>query len=213
MVSLCRPCLRLATRLVVICSLAACAFPAVDLAPPYQAPHYVVPVSWQGSSPFVEATPSDQVLRPDWWKEFRDPTLDSLEEQAMAANPDLQAAAERFVQARDVMMKARAQYLPHIGLEIGASGNKQSIDALFRPPNISEFGTTVYGGGWPHGSRISGPRCAMPHVWRPIVHRNGPPTLAWHVQPAGRGGQFLPCGPTMPRARSMRNRLNCTASR
>ncbi len=147
MVSLCRPCLRLATRLVVICSLAACAFPAVDLAPPYQAPHYVVPVSWQGSSPFVEATPSDQVLRPDWWKEFRDPTLDSLEEQAMAANPDLQAAAERFVQARDVMMKARAQYLPHIGLEIGASGNKQSIDALFRPPNISEFGTTVYGGG------------------------------------------------------------------
>jgi len=142
-----RPSARSFAPLLLACALAACAFPAVDLAPPYQAPHYVVPVSWQGSSPFVEAKPSDATLRPDWWKEFRDPTLDRLEEQAMAANPDLQAAAERFVQARDVMMKARAQYLPRIGLEIGASGNKQSVDALFRPPNISEFGTTVYGGG------------------------------------------------------------------
>lgn len=138
---------RFLTPLLLLGSFAACAFPAVDLAPPYQAPHYVVPVSWQGSSPFVKATPSDEALRPDWWKEFRDTTLDRLEEQAMAANPDLQAAAERFVQARDVMMKARAQYLPRIGIELGASGNKQSVDALFRPPTISEFGTTVYGGG------------------------------------------------------------------
>ncbi|GMV49548.1 efflux transporter outer membrane subunit [Nitrospirales bacterium NOB] len=147
MVCILRHYARSAAPLALACALAACAFPAVDLAPPYQPPRYVVPVSWQGSSPFVEAKPSDGELRPDWWREFHDPILDSLEDQAMVANPDLQAAAERFVQARDVMMKARAQYLPRIGLEIGASGNKQSVDALFRPPNISEFGTTLYGGG------------------------------------------------------------------
>ena len=129
-------------------TLSACnTFPAADLAPPYEPAQFVVPASWHGSSPFVEAKPSDGELRLDWWKEFDDPILNKLEEQAMAANPDLQAAAERFVQARDVMMRARSQYLPRLGLELGGSGNKESIDKLFRPPNISEFGTTVYGGG------------------------------------------------------------------
>ncbi len=129
-------------------SLSACNwFPAVDLSPNYDPPQYVVPASWKGASPFVEAKPSDGELRPDWWKLFNDPILNGLEEQAMAANPDLQAAAERFVQARDVMMKARSQYLPHAGLGIGASGNKESLDKLFRPPNIPEFGGTMYGGG------------------------------------------------------------------
>lgn len=122
-------------------------FPAIDLAPTYEAAQFVVPVSWHGASPFVEAKPSDGELRADWWTVYDDPILNGLEAQAMAANPDLQAAAERFVQARDVMMRARAQYLPHLGLEFGASGNKQSFDRLFRPPNISEFGTTVYDGG------------------------------------------------------------------
>ena len=92
--------------------------------PPMSRLNIVVPASWHGSSPFVEAKPSDGELRPDWWKLFNDPILNKLEEQAMAANPDLQAAAERFVQARDVMMKARSQYLPQAGLGFGASDNQ-----------------------------------------------------------------------------------------
>ena len=107
-------------------------FPAVDLAPHYDPPQYVVPASWKGASPFVEANPSDDELRPDWWQLFNDPILNWLEEQAMAANPDLQASAERFVQARDVMMRARSQYLPHAGLGFGASNNRQSDNSLFR---------------------------------------------------------------------------------
>lgn len=143
-----RAIVRYSGLLLLVLSLPACNwFPAADLAPTYEPVQFVVPASWKGASPFVEANPSDGELRSDWWKLFSDPILNRLEEQAMAANPDLQAAAERFVQARDVMMKARSQYLPRAGLELGASGNKQSIDKLFRPPNISEFGTTVYGGG------------------------------------------------------------------
>ncbi len=129
-------------------SLPACNwFPAVDLAPTYEPAEFVVPASWHGSSPFVEAKPSDGELRQDWWKLFNDPILNKLEEQAMSANPDLQAAAERFVQARDVMMKARSQYLPQVGLGFGASDNRESINALFRAPDISQFGTTVAAGG------------------------------------------------------------------
>ena len=129
-------------------NLSACNwFPAVDLAPTYEPPQYVVPASWKGASPFVEAKPSDNELRPDWWKLFNDQILNSLEEQAMAANPDLQAAAERFVQARDVMMKARSQYFPHAGLGFGASNNRQSDNSLFRGLGEGNREGTVHTGG------------------------------------------------------------------
>ncbi len=134
--------------LLVALNLPACnTFPAVDLSPTYEPAQFVVPVSWHGSSPFVEAKPSDGELRQDWWKVFNDPILNSLEEQAMAANPDLQAAAERFVQARDVMMKARSQYLPRASLGFDASGNRESLNHLFRPHDVPLYESTVAGGG------------------------------------------------------------------
>lgn len=133
---------------IVLFNLAACGwFPAVNLAPNYEPPQYVVPDSWRGASPFVEAKPADGELRPDWWKLFGDPILDGLIEQAMVANPDLQAAAERFVQARDIMMAARSQYFPRFGLEMGTSHNRQSFDRLFRPENSPLQSSTVDPGG------------------------------------------------------------------
>ena len=134
--------------LLVIFNLSACgSFPAVDLAPKYGPPQYVVPDSWHGSSPFVKVKPSDDQLRPDWWKLYGDPVLDSLIEQAIDANPDLEAAAERFVQARDIMMQARAQYLPRGGLDFGGSHNRQSFERLFRPDNSPlQQGTMELGG-------------------------------------------------------------------
>jgi NodT family efflux transporter outer membrane factor (OMF) lipoprotein len=95
----------------------------------------------------VEAMPADGELRPDWWKLYDDPVLNRLIEQALAANPDLQAAAERFVQARDVMMKARSQYLPQIGLGFGGSNNRISDEKLFRPEGIPLQQHTVELGG------------------------------------------------------------------
>jgi multidrug efflux system outer membrane protein len=134
--------------LLVIFNLSACSwFPAVDLAPKYEPPQYVVPESWHGSSPFVKVNPSDDQLRPDWWKLYGDPVLDRLIEQAIDANPDLQAAAERFVQARDEMMKARSQYLPRLGTGFEASNNRQSDHRLFRPEGIGAIeGTQLLGG-------------------------------------------------------------------
>ncbi|HNP59836.1 MAG TPA: efflux transporter outer membrane subunit [Nitrospirales bacterium] len=127
-------------------NLSAC-LPHVDLAPDYQPAEFVVPVSWHGASPFVEAKPSDGELRRDWWTLYNDPVLNTLEEQAMVANPDLQAAAERFVQARDMMMKARSRRIPQVGLGFGTSRNRQSDNHLFRDPDISDTASTVSIGG------------------------------------------------------------------
>ena len=114
--------------------------PHVDLAPSYEPPQYVVPASWHGSSPFVEANPSDDELRPEWWKLYGDPILNRLEEQAMAANPDLQAAAERFVQAREVMMQVRSRRIPQIGIGGKAADSRNHVDPLRIPGDLALTG-------------------------------------------------------------------------
>ncbi|HZS11417.1 MAG TPA: efflux transporter outer membrane subunit, partial [Nitrospirales bacterium] len=121
--------------------------PHVDLAPPYQEPRYVVPASWQGASPFVEAKPADDELRVDWWRLYDDPILNSLIEQAITVNPDLQAAAERFVQARDVMMQVRSRRIPQIGLGGKAGDSRNHVDALARDPDIPITGPVAAGAG------------------------------------------------------------------
>src|SRR5574341_1279733 len=132
-----RACASCTGLLLVVLTLSSCGdwLPHVDLAPDYRPAEFVVPASWHGASPFVEARPSDGELRRDWWALFKDPILNKLEEQAMTANPDLQAAAERFVQARDMMMKTRSRRIPQIGLGLGASDNRQSPNTLFRAPD------------------------------------------------------------------------------
>ncbi|MXV45259.1 efflux transporter outer membrane subunit [Saccharibacter sp. 17.LH.SD] len=112
---------------LALISLGAC-----DLAPTYHAPHFIVPDSWHGQAPFAPATPADNVLPTDWWTLFHDPLLNRLEERATAENADLQAAGERFLQARSMVARARADLLPHLSLEAGGSDNKQSADRLFR---------------------------------------------------------------------------------
>jgi len=144
--SFCRSSARYGGFLLVAAGLTGCAnlpFPAFDLSPTYKPTEFVVPDTWEGTSDFVKATPSDDAVRPDWWKLYDDPVLNNLVEQAIAANPDLQAAAERFIQARNSMMKARSQYFPQLGFGFGGSNNRQSDHTLFRAPGEPDSDTQV----------------------------------------------------------------------
>src|SRR5580658_5959593 len=73
-----------------------------ELAPRYDAPHYVVPEHYQGAAPFALARPGDALPRGPWWQGFGDPLLNRLERQLEAENPDLAALAEQYTQARDL---------------------------------------------------------------------------------------------------------------
>ncbi|ACB93782.1 efflux transporter outer membrane subunit [Beijerinckia indica] len=115
--------------LLFLLSLSAC-----DLAPAYQPPDLELPTHWQGKGPFKEAQPADTAVRPGWWKLYHDPLLNRIEEEATASNADLQAAAERFVQARDMIMGAQSQLFPQVGIGFGASNNKRSVHRLFNSP-------------------------------------------------------------------------------
>jgi NodT family efflux transporter outer membrane factor (OMF) lipoprotein len=56
-----------------------------------------------------------------WWSLFRDPVLDGLVEQALAANTDLRVAAANLAQARAVLRETRAGRLPTTNLSAGAT--------------------------------------------------------------------------------------------
>lgn len=61
-------------------------------------------------------------IRADWWSAFGDPVLTGLIGHALAANPDLGAAAARIEEARAQERLARAQLLPLVNAT--ASGNE-----------------------------------------------------------------------------------------
>lgn len=112
--------------------MAAFGLSACDLAPNYRPPTFIVPAGWHGQGPFATATPADMILPSKWWNLLNDPLLNEMEATLTTSNPDLQAAAERFIQARALVVQARSELLPHLALGAGAFDNKQSADRLFR---------------------------------------------------------------------------------
>ncbi|HUP98714.1 MAG TPA: efflux transporter outer membrane subunit [Usitatibacter sp.] len=77
-----------------------------------------------------------------WWVVFQDPVLDKLVDEALAANHDLRAAAERIEQARARLGIARSDYWPDAGVEYGASRSRSSERSSFPlPPDAIESST------------------------------------------------------------------------
>lgn len=116
----------------------------IDLSPKYEPPTLIVPRDWRGQSPFKLASPQDNTYNGQWWKIFHDPVLDKLHEKFQESNPTLQAAAERFIQSRFEMMKARSMYLPQLGIKGFYDNNQRSPDDLMHGEvNEFAFGNTA----------------------------------------------------------------------
>lgn len=106
-----------------------------ELAPAYDPPHFILPQSYAGSTPFTVAN-LDAELSPrgDWWTLFADPELNRLEEQLGRANPTLQASVDTYAQARALAAEAQSVRSPQVSGQAGVSNNKTSVDRLFRLP-------------------------------------------------------------------------------
>ena len=72
------------------------------------------------------AQPQDALSRGQWWRIFNDPTLDSLQEQASAANQELKAAAARVKQARAMRRSAAADRFPELDAGFGPTRQRSS---------------------------------------------------------------------------------------
>jgi multidrug efflux system outer membrane protein len=69
-----------------------------------------------------------------WWTLFNDPVLDRFVDEALAANHDLKAAAERIEQARAQLAITRADQLPSAGVEATRSRTRSSALGSFPLP-------------------------------------------------------------------------------
>src|SRR5688572_860215 len=67
------------------------------------------------------AATADIAFEAAWWRQFEDPALDSLVEQAFSANRDPQAAAARYTAARELAGAAWLLQAPHGGPTVGVS--------------------------------------------------------------------------------------------
>jgi multidrug efflux system outer membrane protein len=107
-----------------------------NLAPVYDPPHTLLPDSYQGSGAFQVAQPQDALSpRGDWWRLFGDEQLNRLEEQLIRENPNLEAAAELYTQARDLAAEAQSRFYPQIGVQALVSDNRESAHHLFSSYN------------------------------------------------------------------------------
>jgi len=133
--------------------LAGLVLAGCNLAPVYTQPRFVLPDSYHGSGLFEVARPG-RVLsaRGDWWTMFDDAALNLLEQELETDNPSLQAALERYTQARDLAAEAESQLYPQAGFEGTLSYNKQSIERLFRgnpaTPNIEASNVLLPSASW-----------------------------------------------------------------
>jgi outer membrane protein, multidrug efflux system len=94
--------------------LAGCA-----VGPDYVRPQIEVPAKWRIDLPQAEA-----LANTAWWRQFGDPALDRLIDEALRGNQDLRIAAARVDEFLGALKTTRSQFYPQIGYAGSASRNR-----------------------------------------------------------------------------------------
>ena len=122
------PSIRRFLTFVPVLLLGACA----PVGPDFEAPTMALPASFsQGGMKWKRQAPDSLPTPRAWWTLYRDSTLTSLVERALAANQEIAAASARLQQARELSKAARTLYFPDVDLGVGADRTK----SVFRGPS------------------------------------------------------------------------------
>ncbi|MBI1309159.1 MAG: efflux transporter outer membrane subunit [Proteobacteria bacterium] len=102
----------------ILILLAALTVSACTLVPPLRTPEVPTAQGWKdaGGQGVVSAT-----IPAAWWQGYGNADLNHLEEQAAAANTDIEAAQARVRQARAALTQAGAALLPKVDASLGTS--------------------------------------------------------------------------------------------
>jgi multidrug efflux system outer membrane protein len=101
--------------LVLSVFLAACA-----AGPDYVRPTVESPVTWSDTT----VTKDSSIANIEWWEVFQDSVLQQLVDTALVNNKDLKIATERIVEARASLGYTKADFWPHLDINLGAGGVK-----------------------------------------------------------------------------------------
>ena len=116
--------------LLPACLLAACA-----AGPDYKRPDMALPEAWpvQQDESAHKANSADE----QWWHLYADPTLDRLEEEALAHNSDIQVAAARVLEMQAQAGISRADLYPTVSAHMMGSRTKSTLaGAVPRPATL-----------------------------------------------------------------------------
>jgi NodT family efflux transporter outer membrane factor (OMF) lipoprotein len=95
--------------------------------PPIAASNYKEStVNFQDAEGWKVASPSDAMLRGNWWEVFHEPELNTLEEQLNINNQNIKQYFAQYMEARALVAEARAQYWPTITANLGWSRERSS---------------------------------------------------------------------------------------
>ena len=130
-----RPFKILTFTLLVGGGLAGCSF-----APEYHRPEIQMPEKFKEvAENWGPAKPADQLSRGEWWKNFQDPTLNTLVEKVNSTNFQIAAAAARYENSRAFVAVNNAGLYPQVGAFASSSMNRQSLGRPLRGANQPNF--------------------------------------------------------------------------
>jgi multidrug efflux system outer membrane protein len=96
--------------------------------PDYRKPDTVTPAGWKTTPDAGQVA-----IGQHWWEVYNDVTLNSLEDQADQASPQLAAAIARVTQARAIARITEADFYPNVTLDAAASRTRQSGNRPTQP--------------------------------------------------------------------------------
>ena len=129
------------TRIQTATSRSACALAvaaalllaACTVGPDYVRPTVETPGDYKENAGWKPAEPRDHLDRGKWWQVFRDPLLDSLQEQVSVSNQTLAQAEARFRQAMALVQTARAGYSPTVTGGLSTTRSRASSTTISTP--------------------------------------------------------------------------------
>jgi NodT family efflux transporter outer membrane factor (OMF) lipoprotein len=119
-----------ASSVVLLSAMAGCTVgPKYHAPAPPQitAPNYKEStVNFQDADGWKVASPSDAMLRGNWWEIFHEPELNTLEDQLNISNQNIKQYFQQYMEARALIAEARSQYWPTITANPGWSRSRSS---------------------------------------------------------------------------------------
>ena len=77
----------------------------------------------------------------DWWKQFKDPQLDQLVDEALASSPTLKVAEARTRKAIAAADVSRSALYPHVDANLQMTRERFPENGLFPPPEAGAWGS------------------------------------------------------------------------
>jgi multidrug efflux system outer membrane protein len=110
--------------------------------PDYEKPQVDIPAAWR-----YQVTDAADTVNTAWWKQFDDPVLDQLVEDALDQNKDVRIAAARVEEFAARVDITRSGLFPQFGYSGAADRSKASLDTLSGVPAGVSRTNTLYNAG------------------------------------------------------------------